>query len=742
MRYFLLILLMSLAIHYRSQNSHLTQDNFIEVIENNDTLLNPWTGGFNAVQISTINLNNDSLNDLFIFDRTGDKVLTFINDGVNFNYSPEYEKKFPNELRNWVILRDFNGDNKKDIFCSVSGGIGVWENSSIGNEISFLEKSFYQPSLNSQVPYVLSQQYSSFTNIYVANSDIPDINDIDGDGDLDILTFGVVGSRLEYHQNLSVDSGYGKDSLIFELKNSCWGHFSESGLTNTCTLFDTCSTNVSNPQSPVINNKNQIKHSGSTVLSLDLNDDGVKDLILGDVSFSNLVALYNDNLGVNMNTSFVSQDSTFPSSSVPVDIYVYPGSFYEDLNNDGNKDLIVSPNSDNETLNSESMWYYQNAGTNSSPIFYLQNKGIIQDNTIEMGRSARPILVDINNDQLMDLIVTNFGEFDLSVPIHHTAFIKSYINTGTNNSPVFTKTSDNFQNISTIINEICLQPTFGDLDSDGDLDAIVGDFAGNLHYFENNSTPSNPMNLSLSNSPLQNQFNNIFDVGYCAHPVLIDIDNDNDLDLIVGETVGNLNFIENIGDSLNFSFDLNSETFGGVNVSQWWTNIGSSTPFFTNENNELILYVGSERGTIFKYNNITNNLNGNFNLLDSSYQDINLGPNSSLAIADLNNDSMPDFIIGNKRGGLSLFKGIPDTTATYINKYEIEKRFKIYPNPVKNILNINIQEPNLYTIYNVTGQKVQTVYCKSLINVSNLENGVYFLVFKYGGKPFVMKFIK
>lgn len=733
---------MSLAIQYRSQNSHLKQDNFIEVIENNDTLLNPWTGGFNAVQISTINLNNDSLNDLFIFDRTGDKVLTFINDGVNFNYAPEYEKKFPNELRNWVILRDFNGDNKKDIFCSVSGGIGVWENSSMGNEISFLEKSFYHPSLNSQVPYILSQQYSSYTNIYVANSDIPDINDIDGDGDLDILTFGVVGSRLEYHQNLSVDSGYGKDSLIFELKNSCWGHFSESGLTNTCTLFDTCSTNVSNPQSPVINNKNQIKHSGSTVLSLDLNDDGVKDLILGDVSFSNLVALYNDNLGVNMNTSFVSQDSTFPSNSVPVDIYVYPGSFYEDLNNDGNKDLIVSPNSDNETLNSESMWYYQNAGTNSSPIFYLQNKGIIQDNTIEMGRSARPILVDINNDQLMDLIVTNFGEFDLSVPIHHTAFIKSYINTGTNNSPVFTKTSDNFQNISTIINEICLQPTFGDLDSDGDLDAIVGDFAGKLHYFENNSTPSNPMNLSLSNSPLQNQFNNIFDVGYCAHPVLIDIDNDNDLDLIVGETVGNLNFIENIGDSLNFSFDLNSETFGGVNVSQWWTNIGSSTPFFTNENNELILYVGSERGTIFKYNNITNNLNGNFNLLDSSYQDINLGPNSSLAIADLNNDSMPDFIIGNKRGGLSLFKGISDTTATFINKYEIEKRFKIYPNPVKNALNINIQEPNLYTIYNVTGQKVQTVFCKSLINVSNLENGVYFLVFKYGGKPFVMKFIK
>ena len=51
------------------------------------------------------------------------------------------------------------------------------------------------------------------------------------------------------------------------------------------------------------------------------------------------------------------------------------------------------------------------------------------------------------------------------------------------------------------------------------------------------------MSLNLSISPLVDQLNNVFDVGYCAHPTLFDIDNDNDLDLIVGEAIGNLNYI-------------------------------------------------------------------------------------------------------------------------------------------------------------------------------------------------------
>ena len=114
------------------------------------------------------------------------------------------------------------------------------------------------------------------------------------------------------------------------MKNTCWGHFSESGLSNTCNLFDTCFQNVPNPQDTLNILKNN-RHSGSTVLALDLNNDQVKDLILGDISYSNIVALFNDNTGVNMNTSFVSQDTTFPNYSVPTDLHLFPGAFFEDV---------------------------------------------------------------------------------------------------------------------------------------------------------------------------------------------------------------------------------------------------------------------------------------------------------------------------------------------------------------------------------------------------------------------------
>ena len=672
-----------------SQFFSLEQDNTIQVIQNNDTLLNPWTGGFNAAQISKIDLNNDQIEDLFVFDRSSNKVITFLNENNHFIYAPEFEKYFPKNLSNWVLLRDYNNDGKKDIFSYISGGIGVWKNTSNFNEISFTPLTFFQSSINSYVSYLLSYQYNNDYNIYVISSDIPSISDIDDDGDIDILNFGVQGSRIEYHQNQAADLNLPLDTLIFEMKNTCWGHFSESGLSNTCNLFDTCFQNVPNPQDTLNILKNN-RHSGSTVLALDLNNDQVKDLILGDVSYSNIVALFNDNTGVNMNTSFVSQDTTFPNYSVPTDLHLFPGTFFEDVDHDGIKDLIVSPNSNGDSEDKESIWFYKNFGANTHPQFYLQDKNFLQKNTLEVGRESKPILVDINNDQLQDLLIANFGEFDLSVPIHYRSYIESYVNIGTSQNPIFSKSSSDFQNISSLINDINLIPTFGDLDGDGDLDAIVGDYSGKIHFLENISSNPSVMNLIVGASPLNDALNNIFDFGFSAHPTLFDIDNDNDLDLIVGEAIGNLNFLENIGDSLNFNFELRNESFGGVDVSEWWTNIGTSAPVFHLNNNLIELYVGSKSGAIFKYDNITNNLSGNFNLVDSNYQELYLGSYSSPAIYDLNNDSLLDFIIGNKRGGLSYFRGTNDSTlSSFLINNNSVLNLKIFPNPSKNIIQID-----------------------------------------------------
>src|SRR6185295_10717330 len=85
-------------------------DQSIPVEYNSVTLPMPWAGGFNSPQFNTMDLNGDNVQDLVIFDRTANKVITFINQNKAYRYAPEYEAFFPAELDQWVLLRDFNCD--------------------------------------------------------------------------------------------------------------------------------------------------------------------------------------------------------------------------------------------------------------------------------------------------------------------------------------------------------------------------------------------------------------------------------------------------------------------------------------------------------------------------------------------------------------------------------------------------------------------------------------------------------
>ncbi|MBL0072970.1 MAG: hypothetical protein IPP34_14690, partial [Bacteroidetes bacterium] len=73
------------------------------------TLKNPWVGGFNAPIFSEIDMNGDGRKDLFVFEKDGNRISTFINQGtpntVDYVYAPEYAKKFPVSMHDWVLLK-------------------------------------------------------------------------------------------------------------------------------------------------------------------------------------------------------------------------------------------------------------------------------------------------------------------------------------------------------------------------------------------------------------------------------------------------------------------------------------------------------------------------------------------------------------------------------------------------------------------------------------------------------------
>ena len=73
-----------------------------------------------------MDLNGDNVEDLVLFDRMADKVLTFIGVESKYQYAPEFEEFFPEDITNWLLIRDFNCDGKKDIFTGDIFGINVY----------------------------------------------------------------------------------------------------------------------------------------------------------------------------------------------------------------------------------------------------------------------------------------------------------------------------------------------------------------------------------------------------------------------------------------------------------------------------------------------------------------------------------------------------------------------------------------------------------------------------------------
>ena len=315
-------------------------------------------------------------------------------------------------------------------------------------------------------------------------------------------------------------------------------------------------------------------------------------------------------------------------------------------------------------------------------------------------------------------------------------------NTGTNTNPAYDLVNDDLYSLSSL-NLYGMSPCFGDIDGDLDDDMIIGDSEGELFLFTNTAGPGNPANFVLSNPNYKS-----IDVGQFATPQMVDVNRDGKLDLLIGERSGNINYFENTGTTsvADFSSTPTNDLFGGIDVMVPCCT-GHSTPHLTTDfNGDYILYVGSEFGGITVYDNIDGNINGTFNLIDSSY----VGSlNTKIDVADITNDGKYELVFGESTGGISMLEY--GTVISVEEEIGSNDEINVYPNPanselivdlssIQNTVDVDIR------INDMLGREVLILSSardrdKQVINTSGFENGVYVLSVRSRTRSLSKRFI-
>lgn len=723
----------------------------IAVIKNNVQDKYPWAGGLNAPQYSNIDLNFDGVQDLFIFDRSANKVLTFIQNGIagqmDFLYSPAYESDFPN-LTGWALLVDYDGDGKKDIFSYNASSAIVYKNTgSQNNGLSFVVETLSLPAT------FLMGGNTLHSNAFCSSIDIPAISDIDNDGDLDVLSFGnsITSSCVTYYRNLSQEL-YGNNNVLeFKASSVCYGNFRENSSSNMMELNECCFNQVDNPEIVIDIRPGEVtgdRHSGSTILSIDLDADGMEDLIIGDNGTANLVRLMNNASVPNTDIDMISPDYAFPSYDVPADVDVFPGAFYVDLNNDNIRDLVVAPNTSLLSNDFRANWFYKNIGLDNNPNFSLQTKGFLQDDMIDGGSRSYPVYFDHNGDGLKDLILSVGGRYD-SVSTNSYSQMFYYENTGTLNTPEFTLVDEDYGSFSNFLGlpHSLYIPAFGDADGDGDDDLLLSDLNDTMYYFENVSGPGSIAQF-VNPIPFKNNLGQVIDEGTDMTPKFVDLNRDGKVDLVIGKKNGKIAYYENQGSALSYSFVFKTDELGGVNVADY-TTIGMASPEFVDVEGVYHLICGSKLGFLYYYSNIDSNLTGNFNLVDSMLQDIYVGAYSTCAILDVDADNRLEMLIGNNRGGLVLYESA-EVTSVGLGHVALEV-IKVYPNPAKTNVYIDLSKLQIgsfnnakYMIHDIVGRQIGSGVIKQTItalNCNSFSKGVYFLTINIEGQQITRRII-
>ncbi len=727
-------------------------------------------------------LDGDGDLDLYIGDTDG-KIRYYENDGTGtFSYIGFLQADAIDIDVNGTAkfaFEDIDGDNDLDLFIGdyYSGGVGnkygyikyyqndgngvftangnlqangsdIHIDSSVNPNVSPAfadtdkdgDSDLYIASDNMNVIYYENDGTGTFaagTNMQADDIDIHtkfahpsiDFADINGDGNEDLFIGGQFGF-IEYYKN-NGDGTFSDESYMQEL------------------------------------NTGDIKNRYTSPTFADLDGNGILDLYTGTLR-NNLLYFPNDgNMLFGFHTNVKES-----GKSIIIDNNTNPA--FADIDGDGDLDLYIG--SDNGNIK-----YYEN----NNGEYTLQGNLQADGSDINLGAVIYPTFADFDNDGDLDLFI---GE--------NSGNIGYYNNNG---SGVFSFVSQIEANGNTIDVGTDATPVFADIDDDGDLDLFVGSNYGDIHYYKNNGSGT------LDSIGLLQAGGSNINVTSYYNPTFADIDGDGDLDLFVGNDTGNiyfyknLSFISNAGEDAeevcSMSYTLNANepdpdktgtwsivssntgTFDDVNsynavftadtedtyILRWTVSDGSNT---VSDDVQIIFSPDAENPTITCVGNQEVNANSNHNYIVNGTEFDPVSTNDNCAVASVMNDINSSTTLAAE----TLSEGTTTVTWTVydeagnssvcsfdilVNAYVGIKNITgsgihIFPNPVNDFVTVDINNPanskNVkIQVCNILGEILienMVSQNKEKIDLSELKPGMYIVNVLTDNRIFTSKIIK
>jgi len=558
------------------------------VIAGSDTLAIPFWGGINDPKPTLVDFDRDGRIDLLLGDNEG--LLGYFRN-IGTASSPEWtaitERLGGIDIATWHLPVDIDADGDLDLLCDARNGY----------------VAFYRNNGGSGADVTFTLEDTAWFDIQTGFNNTPAMADIDADGDLDFFLGGTSGA-LEFFRN----DGDSTAPLCSLTEN-----FYDSIL-----AFPGGGKSAANPN-----------HGFSNIAFIDIDNDHDLDLFWGDIFNTNLY--YFENTG----------DSTASALAWGTEFYLNEATRgfnhprFADLDNDGDFDMVLGVANSSAIDN---LQFLRNAGSADQAFFIRENLNLIGD--LDIGSYSQPAFGDIDSDNDLDLLI---GGGDGRITL--------FRNTGTAVKPSMELVSADLDSIDVGLNAA---PALADWDGDGLIDLLIGTQGGRVELWRNIGTPIAPAFVQDSA-----QLGGI-KVDQFAVPRPVDLDHDGDLDLILGEWDFNSNanvlLYENTGTPQAPVLTLVTASLLPRQIRDYTV----PEPYDWNHDGVIDLVVGG-RGfglTVF-LNSAAPGAMPDSTLMAAQPDSLpggRFGTYLALRFADIDHDGDDDIFLGEANGGLSFWR--------------------------------------------------------------------------------------